>query len=216
MKKTMLSLLIVCMTTLSMAVNPEYYKTMGETLSGYKTCKSVDDFQTLANKFGMIANAEKGEWLPLYYQAHCFVLMSFMEQADVVKKDEYLDAADKSIEKMMKLVPNESEAYTLQGFCYIARLVVNPMERGQKYSQLSGQALGKALAINPANPRAKVLKLQNDMGAAQFFGKDPSEYCGQAVELLSKWDDYKLVSPIHPAWGKDQAQKIVDGCKTGK
>jgi hypothetical protein len=90
------------------------------------------------------------------------------------------------------------------------------MERGQKYSMLSSQSLGKALGMEPANPRAKVLKLQNDMGAAQFFGKDPSEYCGQAKELLEKWDAYKIKSPIYPNWGKDQAEGLVKGCAEPK
>jgi len=195
------------------AQSKEYYDAMGEALGQYAKCKSVSDFQVLGNRFGLIADTEKTEWLPFYYQAHCYIIMSFMEPTDTKKKDEYLDVAEKSIEKMLTLAPNESEAYTLQGFCYTARLVVNPMERGQKYSMLSSQSLGKALALDADNPRAKVLKLQNEMGAAQFFGKDPKEYCPQADELLANWDNYKVKSPLYPSWGKDQVEGIVTGCK---
>lgn len=213
MKKTILSIAILLTTLTGMSQSKEFAGAMGEALSQYANCKTINDFQTLGNRFSLIANAEKTEWLPFYYHAHCYILMSFMEPSDVVKKDSYLDVAEKSIDKMIALVPNEAEAFALQSFYYTARLVVNPMERGQEYSMLSGQAVGKALLIDPNNPRAKVIKLQNDMGSAQFFGKDPKEYCPQASELLANWDNYKLKSLLYPAWGKSQVEGIVAGCK---
>jgi len=216
MKTTILSIAIIFTALTSKSQNMEFAGAMGETLGQYSNCKSVSDFQALGNRFGLIANAEKNEWLPLYYQAHCYILMSFIEPSDVKKRDEYLDVAEKSIEKMLVLAPNESEAFALQGFYNTARLVINPMERGQEYSMLSAQSLGRALALDPNNPRAKLLKLQNEMGAAQHFGKDPAEYCEQANELFVKWDEYKPKSALYPTWGKNQAEGMVEKCKTGK
>lgn len=216
MKTTIISIAFLLTTLSAMSQSKQFTDGMGEALGQYAKCQTIDDFQALGNRFGLIANAEKTEWLPLYYHAHCYILMSFMEPSDASKKDSYIDVAEKSIEKMMVLAPDESEAYTLQGFCYTARLVVNPMERGQRYSMLSGEALGKALAMDANNPRAKVLKLQNEMGAAQYFGKNPADYCGQANELFTKWDEYKAKSPLYPSWGKDQAEGIVEKCKSGK
>lgn len=216
MKTIFLSVAVLLASYVGMSQNQQFNSAMGEALSQYANCKSIDDFQSLGNKFGLIANAEKTEWLPLYYQAHCYILMSFMEQTDVAKKDSYLDAAEKSVTKMIDLAPNESEVYALQSMFYSARLVVNPMERGQKYGALSAQAVGKSLALDANNPRAKFIKLSNDMGSAQFFGKDPKEYCPQASELLANWDNYKIKSPLYPSWGKEQLAGIVEGCKTGK
>ncbi|MCX6238495.1 MAG: hypothetical protein NTY07_13215 [Bacteroidia bacterium] len=213
MKKIILSLAVVFVSLVSMAQKPEFFKTMGETLGQFSTCKNVADFQALGNKFQMIADVEKTEWLPLYYHAHCYIIMSFMEQTDAAKKDSYLDVAEKSVAKLIEMVPNESEVFALQSFYYVARLVVNPAERGQEFSGLSGQAVGKALALDPTNPRAQLIKLQGDMGSAQFFGKDPKSFCPQAKELLTKWDNFKPKSPIHPSWGKDQLMGIVKGCQ---
>ena len=67
--------------------------------------------------------------------------------------------------------------------------------------------------LHSSNPRAKFIKLRNDMGSAQFFGKDPKEFCPQASELLASWDSYKVKSPIYPSWGKDQVAEIVEDCK---
>jgi hypothetical protein len=213
MKNTILSIAIILLALTGKSQSKEFAGAMGEALGQYATCKSVADFQALGNRFGLIANAEKSEWLPLYYQAHCYIIMSFMEPTDAAKKDSYLDVAEKSLTRMIELAPKESEVYALQSMFYSARLVVSPMERGQKFSALSAQAVGMALGLESNNPRAKFIKLRNDMGSAQFFGKDPKEYCPQASELLASWDNYKVKSPLYPSWGKEQVAEIVTGCK---
>jgi hypothetical protein len=212
MKKVILSIAIVLVSLASMAQKSEYYKSMGETLGQFAACKNVADFQALGNKFQMIANVEKGEWLPLYYHAHCYILMSFLEQ-DASKKDGYLDIAEKSVTKLVEMAPAEAEVFVLQAFYLTGRLVVNPVERGQQYSGLAGQATGKAMAIDPTNPRAKLMKLQMDMGSAPYMGLDPKSFCPQAKELLAAWDNFKLKSPLYPSWGKDQVEGIVKGCQ---
>ena len=213
MKTIILSIVILMTALTGKSQSKQYAGAMGEALGQYATCKSVSDFQALGNRFALIANAEKTEWLPYYYHAHCYILMSFMEPTDALKKDSYLDEAEKSITKMIELAPKESEVYALQAMFFSARLVVNPMERGQKYSALSAQAVGTSLGMDASNPRAKFLKLRNEMGAAQFFGKDPKEFCPQATELLANWDTFKVKSPLYPAWGKEQVEEIVNGCK---
>ena len=213
MKKVVLLLTAVSFVFASMAGGPEFQQAMGKTLAGFANCKTIEDFQDLANKFDRIANAEEAEWLPLYYHAHCYIIMSFMEQSDMAIKDEYLDVAEISVNKMIGMVPGESEVYVLQSFMLTARLVVDPMTRGQQYSMLSGKAVGTALGLNPDNPRARLISIQNEMGSAQFFGSDVSKYCIQAKELLENWDEFKPVSPIHPNWGKDQVEGIVKSCK---
>ncbi len=213
MKKVVLLLTAVSFVFTSMADRPEFQQAMGKALAGYADCKTIEDYQGLANKFERIANAEKTEWLPLYYHAHCYIIMSFMEQSGMAKKDEYIDVAEISVNKIIEMVPDESEVYVLQSFMLTARLVVDPMTRGQQYSILSGKAVGTAITLNPDNPRAKLISIQNEMGTAQFFGSDVSKYCVQAKKLLENWDDFKPASSIHPNWGKDQVEEIVNSCK---
>jgi len=212
MKKNLLSIAFVLVNLFASAQKPEFIQSMGETLGQFATCRNVADFQALGNKFKMISEVENSEWLPLYYHAHCYIIMSFMEPTDAVKKDSYLDEAEKSIQKLITMVPTEVEVYALQSFYFTARLVVNPVERGQKFGGLAGQAIGKALALDPSNLRARLIKLQMDLGTARFFGQDPASFCPQAKELLASWDSFKPKSAIYPAWGKDQVEGIVKGC----
>jgi hypothetical protein len=213
MKKFTLIIAVVLVSLVSKAQKPEYLQAMGETLGQYAHCQNVEDFQALGNKFEMIANAEKSEWLPLYYHAQCYILMSFIEQGDAAKKDSYLDVAEKSVNKLIEMAPDEAEVFVLQAFYLTGRLVVNPMERGQEYGGLVGQANGKALALDPNNPRAKLMKIQMDMGSAPYMGLDPKASCPAAKELLANWDNFKPKSPLYPNWGKDQVEGIVKGCQ---
>ncbi|MDA3893056.1 MAG: hypothetical protein PF517_15445 [Salinivirgaceae bacterium] len=212
MKKTLLITVALFIAVVLTAGNEKYYQKMGETLGQYATCKSVDDFQNLANQFNRISKMETAEWLPLYYEAHCYIIMSFIEQ-DVIKKDGFLDVAETAINKMIELQPNEAEVYALQAFFYTGRLVVDPASRGQKYGPMSGQAIGRSMAIDPTNPRARLMKLQNDLGTAHFFGNDVTPYYAQAEALLASWDKFEPKSQIHPVWGKDQVVGIVNSKK---
>lgn len=213
MKKLMLLTVSLLVAVVTMGTNPNYYQAMGEALGNFGTCKTTNDYQVLGNKFMVIANAEKGEWLPLYYHAQCYILMSFLHETPSDKKDEYLDVAQESINKMIEMAPQESEVYVLQGLCYTGRLIVSPTDRGQKYGQLSGQAIGRALGMEPQNPRAQYMKIANEMGTARFFGGDVSAYCDQANTLFESWDNYQPKSPIYPNWGKGQLEGLVNSCR---
>ena len=208
MKTKILMIAIALLSVTSLAKAQQFQQKMGEILQQYANCQSMEDYQKSANQFKMIANAEKEEWLPLYYHAHAYIIMSFMESS-ASQKDILLDEAEKSLKKMLVLVPQEVEVIALNAFYYTAKLVVDPMNRGQQYSMLFGQTIGKALAIDPSNPRARYTKLSNDIGSASFFGKEPSEFKGAAESLLADWDTYKIKSPIHPNWGKNQMAGLV-------
>lgn len=212
MKKMILSFACVLFTVLAMAQKPAYFEAMGKALGQLGAVQDKAGFQQVANQFGLIAKAEPAEWLPLYYQTQCYILMSFMS-TEGSEKDQLLDVAEPLVNRLLELAPNESEVYSLQAFYYTGRLVVNPMERGQKFGSLSGQAIGKALALEPTNPRARMMQLQMQVGSAPFMGVDPKSYCPQIKELLAQWDDYQPKSSLHPSWGKAQVAAMAKACE---
>lgn len=212
MKKLLLVVFTACMPLLSFAANETYLQKMEETLEKLHQCNSVEDFQQVANTFKTIASVEKKEWLPLYYEAQCYIQMSFADRTGAGTKDAYLDQAWHSLEKVRKLVPDEAELYALQAFYHTGRLVINPAERAMNTAPLISQSIGKALQLDPGNPRALLIQLTNEMGTAQFFGQDTSPMCKQAQTLLETWDSHTPDSPIHPSWGKGQVEDIVKNC----
>ena len=212
MIRTSLLFATMLITTVAMGQNEKYYQKMGESLEKFASCTSVDDFQDLANQFGVIARVETKEWLPLYYEAHCYILMGFTGQLEPAIQDSYLDKALASIDKMLDIAHEEAEVYVMKAFYHTGYLVVNPPARAMGTSPLIHAAIGKALALEPTNPRAIFLRISNEMGTAAFFGDDTAPFCEQASELLQNWDNYELKSPIHPSWGKEETEGIVRRC----
>lgn len=212
MKKITLLLSALFIVTLVMGGNEKYYQKMGETLGQFASCSSVEDFQTLANKFRVIANVETEEWLPLYYEAHCYIILGFMDHLENFDRDMYLEKAAGSIDQMAELAPDEAEVYVMKAFYHTGYLVINPPQRAMSTSPLINASISRALSIEPNNPRARFLRISNEMGNASFFGSDTAPMCEDAAELLESWDSYKVKSPIHPVWGKKETEGIVKRC----
>lgn len=213
MKKLTVIFTLLLIAALAHGQNEQYLTKMGENLQMYASCTTVADYQDLANRFRVIANVEKEEWLPLYYEAHCYILMSFTEHDELEKRDIYLESASTIIDKMTELAPNEAEVAVMTAFYHTGYLVINPPQRAMSTSPLIHAAIGRALAIEPDNPRAVFLRISNEMGTASFFGEDTTPYCEKARQLLEKWESYELKSPIHPNWGLSEVQGILQGCK---
>ncbi len=210
--KTFITLFLTILTTIGFSQD-QYQQKMGEAMQNYAQVKSVQDYSTAASQFELIANAANTEWLPLYYHAQCYIMMSFSDrEASEVEKDAYLDVAEKSIDKMITIAPNESEVYALKALYYTAKLVIDPMTRGQKYGILTNTAIQESLARDADNPRAKQLALSNKVGTAEFFGKDISVFKVEAEQLFADWDNYEIKGPFYPTWGKDQVEGLVARC----
>ena len=209
--KTVATILLAI--TLATANASNYQKAMTSALADFQKCETIEDFTNVANQFQRIANAEKQEWLPLYYHAQSYILISFMSKESADQKDAILDLAQNSIDAMLAINAEESEIYALQSFLHTARLVVDPMSRGQSMMAASGKAIGKSLELNPSNPRAHYLLLSNEIGMAQFFGKEVSDYCPRINTLYKNWDSMNNGTEFYPTWGKKQLAEYLGNCE---
>ncbi|MEZ5071948.1 MAG: hypothetical protein R2751_13555 [Bacteroidales bacterium] len=212
MKKSIFLFALLLSVGLNAAAQDKFMQKMGETLGKWAQAQSVSDLQVLANDFHTIAQAESGHWLPVYYEANCYITMAFLNGMPAAEKDEVLDRAEELIGTLKELAPEESEVYALESFCHTGRMVIDPASRAMSYAPLISVAIGKSLALDPNNPRAKFMRLSNDIGTARFFGQDVSRFCEQARDILENWDAYELRSPIHPNWGKEQVEEILNDC----
>jgi hypothetical protein len=212
--KTITTTIAILFSIFTMAGNNGYTEAMQSALKQMEVSKSPTDFQNTANTFNRISKMADTEWLPAYYEAQCYILMSFMDrEADAATKDGYLDVAEERINKILKSHPQNDEAYALQSFMYTGRLVIDPMTRGREYSIKSMTAIKTALAFNPKNPRALYLELSNEVGSANFFKEDTSKYCDRINNLFSQWDELNKVAELHPSWGKGQVNGMAKNCQ---
>jgi len=167
---------------------------------------------TLANNFERIASAEKTQWLPYYYAAFCQVNNGFMEK-DKSKIDAIADKATELINKADSLSPGNSEISCIKSMIASCHMMVNPMQRWQEYGAESNENMEAAMKQDPTNPRPFYLKGQGLKYTPEQFGGG----CKTAVPVLEtaleKFTAFKPASELHPNWGKEIAQQIVDGCK---
>ena len=204
-------LMIISVTT--WANDEKYYEQMGKQIQAVYTAKTMDEYQSAVNALDRIAGVETTKWEPYYYSAFGSIMMATKEK-EASKKDGHLDQALAAIEKGKALAAGESELVALEGFVYMIRLTVDPASRGQQYSGLAMQTFGRALGINPNNPRALSLMAQMQFGTAQFFNQQPTEACETARKALGLFDStVKSENSLAPQWGKEMTARLIQNCK---
>jgi hypothetical protein len=190
----------------------QYAEAMAKNIQTVYSSQSIAELQGAVNALERIASAEKTKWEPYYYAAFGNIMIAHREQ-DGAKKDAFLDQAIANIENAKKIAPKESEIITLEGFVHVIRITVNPATRGQQYSGLAMQTLGRALSLNPENPRALALIAQTQYGTAQFLGSPTMEACATNAAALEKFATFKSENPLAPKWGSRMAEETAGNCK---
>lgn len=211
--KTFSIFLLTMSTALGLpASENKYIETMKKTINEIYVAETQNDLQRSINTMERIAVAEKDKWEPQYYVGYGYIMMSFYS-TEAAGKDQYLDRAMEAIGKAKEIADTESEVAALEGFAQMIRLTVDPATRGQQYSQRAFDAFGKALALNPDNPRALALLAQMQLGTARFFNSSPEESCRTLVKALEKFKTYQPENELAPSWGLKMAESMKADCQ---
>lgn len=210
--KNQILVLVLFLSTLALhAQDPAYQQAMGQAMGAFAEAQTAEDFNTSANTFARIATASEGEYLPDYYAALSLIIESFYLQ-DGGERDQLADKALLHIEAAEAISPKNVELEVLRGHALTAKMVVDPATRGQKYSPMIARHYGKAMQMDPQNPRAMALMARNDQGMAQFFGSDPAAACAMAEKSIALFDA-ETPNGFEPRWGKDVAMQVSGACK---
>ncbi len=201
MKKSVLILVLFLLSGVTFA-NDAYQNAMKQAIDKLFQCQSVQEYVDVANQFERISATETKEWLPLYYASFSYIMISFRE-TDNAKKDQYLDQAQKYLDKAMSIEPNESELFMLQGFLYPSRINIDPINRGMALVGKMNAALDKALELNPDNPRVYYLRATMTNNMPEAFGGGAAKALPLYQKAAEKFELFKAKSEIHPNWGKE-------------
>lgn len=208
----LLTACVLVASQLAFADKDKYTETMQKNIEVVYTAQGIADIQNAVNSFERIGEAEKTKWEPFYYASFGYIMMANREK-EAATKDSYLDLSLKSLERAKALQPNDSEIIALEGFVHMIRVTVDPASRGQQYSGMAFQSFGKAVAMNPENPRALSLLAQMQYGTAQFFGASTAEACGTLTKAIEKFDTFKSDNVLAPQWGRGMAEGLKGKCQ---
>lgn len=193
--------------------NEKYIAAMQKNLIALQAAsKEPASLLALANNFERIADAEKTQWLPYYYAAFCQVTYGFRE-TDKSKTDMIADKATDFINKANALSPKNSEISCIKSMIASCHMMVDPMTRYMQYSAESSEELEAAKQQDPTNPRPDFLIGQGLKYTPEQFGGGCGTAKPQITASLTKFENFKLASPLHPNWGKEMATQIMNECK---
>lgn len=211
MKNTLIYSLTILSFFLLSFTKGGYNAAMETAITEMHKAHTIPEIKAVANKFERIGIAEKNKWLPYYYSAYCYVMMTTQEK-DLTKWDGYLDTGDAILDKAIKLKkPDMVEILALRGFSNMMRISVDPATRGQGYSMKSATFLQQAHQLDDENPRVNLLMAQMLYGTAQFFGSGTDEACQKFTDAIALFEQ-EDGKGIQPSWGKPQVEAMLKKC----
>lgn len=217
----MKKLLAILITTLSMLTgwsqSEKYVKAMEKLVPSIDTLWDADGLKSLSNSFERIAEAEKDQWLPYYYAALARInagyAMSMNEGGmggNAAATDPEADKAESLLNKADALSPENSEIYVAKKLLATLRLLGDPMSRYMTYGPAAAQALEKAKALDPSNPRVTLQEGMDKMNTPEQFGGSKVEGKKILEEAVKKFEAFTPKSSIHPNWGLRMAKFYLE------
>ena len=128
---------------------------------------------------------------------------------DKDKIDPLADKAEGNLDKAEALSPKNSEIACLRSLVASARLMVDPMSRGQQYGQEAASQLEQAKAYNPENPRVYMLEGQSLFFTPEQFGGSKPKAKTTLELALEKFAAFKPESNIAPHWGEPYTRELL-------
>ncbi|MES2328481.1 MAG: hypothetical protein V4539_02695 [Bacteroidota bacterium] len=192
------------------AAQSKYEAAMGRGLEQLQAAKTAEDMSTASAFFERVGDAEKDKWLPYYYAAYCNHLTGWINpKAD---KDKVAEKSKDLIAKA-ELVERNSELYCLRQMVAIQQMTVDAMSRYQTYGAEANNALENAKKADASNPRIYLLQGQTLLRTPEAFGGGKAVSKKLAEKSIELFKTFKPASPLHPSWGKEEADKLLEACQ---
>lgn len=207
MKTLTLIFSLLLATTFGYAQSANYTTGMQKGINIIDTMKTQIGYKLAANHFEEIAKLEK-LWLPQYYTAYCSLIIGIRGNKDEETKDDIYDKALKFVNKADSLSPNNSEIYALKGYIVFMKMAVYPQQRAMKFIPEANILIGKAIVLNPENPRAYLLKGQNAFYIPKMFGGSKEQSKTSLIAAIEKFEKFKAKA-FEPNWGKARCEELL-------
>lgn len=210
MKKYILTAALSCVSLITFA-QAGYEKIMTEKIAKIETCKTVEDFQTLANDFQRIGDKEKGKWLPNYYTAFSYIQKGrvLMRDGKMDSLDEVADQAQKYVDAAESTEKNNSEIHLLQKMIFSLKMMVNPQQRYMTYGMQAAEELKKAENFDASNPRVALIKAEDVYFTPEQYGGSKTKGLELFKAALEKFNAFKPKTSLDPNWGKSEAEYFL-------
>lgn len=205
-----LALLIIAFAAKAQS-GDKYTAAMQKGMALIDSANTAEQFTTAANFFERVAAAEPKQWLPQYYAAFCNLHVAILGKQPNDTKDALYDKAMSYAEKADALKPASSEILVLEGYITYMKMSVFSQQRAMTMIPKANALLDKAIAIDPENPRAYLVKGQDTFYTPEAFGGGKANAKGFLTTAADKYKNQKA-SGFEPAWGGKRCQFLLQQC----
>jgi len=212
MKKLFIAAIMLITSNVFAQENKKFIKSMETNIQLLDSAQTIEQFQNAANAFERISNAEKKEWLPVYYNAYANLMIG-MNQTENAKKDEYYDKAEALINQADGIAKDNSEIFAMHSWIVAMKISIDPMNRGMQLGMQSGMLSETAMKLDAENPRPYLLKGLNTMYTPEQFGGGKEKALPILEQAVEKFAKFKPLSSIMPKWGEAKAKSALEECK---
>ncbi|HVM88861.1 MAG TPA: hypothetical protein VMT76_11800 [Puia sp.] len=208
MKKTILAFVLFIAATAN-AQSDKYVLVMQKNIALMDSAKTTQDFQSVANAFERIGDAEKAQWLPYYYAGLALSRAGWMD------KDLDKDANSARINALCdkaEAIEKNAEICTIRNMAATQQMLIDPQTRWQTYGQSASAALQEGMKLDPNNPRLYYLQGMSIFGTPETYGggkKNAKPVFEKAVALYKTFQAKQL----YPNWGQQQAEDMLAKCQ---
>jgi len=210
-----LSILLLTMTIAltASADKSAYEKQMDKAMMLLNSASTQDDYEIAANHFERIALNDKEHWQPIYY-------LAFIETMQTLQAKDKLDASAKLANRIPELSSKlelkevqinnnaQSEIHALLGMMYTTRILIDKTT-SDDLSPMAAEHLTQALALNPDNPRARLMDCLNLYYMPDADYNKVSTVAEQCVPYFVR-EAAQEPADYMPRWGRTQLDTLLD------
>lgn len=210
MKKLWIAGLLLVLS-LHVSAQTGYETAMNTKIAQVESHLSPDQFNALSNDFKRIGEKEKTQWLPYYYAAFSQIQKGrlLMRENKLTDLDAIAGEAQKSLDQATALSKDNAEILILQKMIHSLKMMVDPMSRYMTEGMAANQALEKAQALDPTNPRITLLKAEDTYFTPAQFGGSKEKGIELFKKSIEQFGTYKPASAQAPNWGKAEAEYFL-------
>ncbi|GAA5091565.1 tetratricopeptide repeat protein [Chryseobacterium ginsengisoli] len=211
MKKYLLTFALSMMSLTAFA-QTDYETIMSERITKLEACKSLDDFQILANDFDRIGRKETKQWQPSYYAAFAYIQKGrmLMREGKMTELSTQANSAEKYLEQAEAIAGKDnSEIHLLKKMAFSLKMMENPAERYMTDGMKAMEELKKAESLDPSNPRVALIKAEDTYFTPEQYGGSKTKGLEQFKTALEKFNAFKPKTAVDPNWGKAEAEYFL-------
>jgi hypothetical protein len=208
MKKSILAFTLL-ITLAANAQSDKYVAMMQKNIALMDSAKTTQDFQSVANAFERIGDAEKTQWLPYYYAGLALTRAGWMDKN--LDKDANSGKINALCDKAEAIEKN-AEICTVRNMAATQQMLMDPQTRWQSYGQAASAALEEGIKLDPNNPRLYYLQGMSIFGTPDAYGggkKNAKPLFEKAVALYTTFQ----AKPLYPNWGQKEAEDMLAKCQ---